>query len=139
MTEIVNGEVRSQDKPVQTKPIQLAHIRTKPYYIRKGKKKSRRYSRGNKAQQQSMRSQNRMFSRLTQAIADGVKMYEKRSDRSARKKKDGMLKDSGKNAAKAMSKVIRKSSKLPKDLMKVISPKASRKQSRKIGRIFMFR
>jgi hypothetical protein len=114
----------------------LTHIHTRPIYIRKGKKKRRRYSRGTKVWQQSALSGTKLMRRLTGAWSDGFRVYNKRADRSSRKKRDGFLKDMFKNSAKGLSKTIRVTSKTPKDFVKVVYPKAARRQGRRFFRAF---
>jgi hypothetical protein len=63
-------------------------------------------------------------------------VYNKRANRSSLKKRDGFLKDYYKNSAKGLSKTIRVTSKAPRDFVKVIYPKAARRQGRRFFRAF---
>jgi len=54
--------------------------------------------------------------RISQAVADGVEAYRRRSRRSARRRKDGALRDFARNIAAAQDKVVTRMAKLPRDL-----------------------
>lgn len=131
MTEIVSGGTSTQK--TSNGGIQSLAIRTKPIVIKTGKKK-RRYSRGLKGLQQRARKGNRAGSRLINAFADGFDFYRKKSDRSSRKKKDGMIKDFWKNSASGLGKTMRKSSKVPKEMVKVFKPRKAGRAIRAFSR-----
>ena len=90
--------------------------------VKKGKKK-RKYSKSLKNLQVNLRSGTRVSERLADAIASGLEKYKRRSDRSSRKSKDGMLKDIVKNSASGAEVMLRKSSRLPVLLAKSIRRK----------------
>src|SRR5258706_546208 len=82
----------------------------KPIVVKTKKKKKYKYSRGLKDLQVSGRKVNKASSRLVKAVAKGMTEYRKASDKSARKKRDGAIRDFGLNVAKGMGKGLRPSS-----------------------------
>ena len=59
--------------------------------------------------------------RISDAISKGINVWTERRDKSAGKKKDGALRDIGKNLNKAVRKTLRKSSKAPADVFDAIA------------------
>ena len=97
----------------------------------KSKKKKYRYSRGLKDLQRTGRSMTKVSSRLSRAVSKGVDTYRKSADKSARKKRDGAIRDFGLNAAKGLSKSLRASSRTPYDLARAINGPGTRKRIRR--------
>ena len=58
--------------------------------------------------------------RVTDAVAIGIDKYRKDSDKSARKRRDGAIKDFPKNLAKAAGKTVRKASWIGNDVAKAL-------------------
>src|SRR6266567_4085268 len=89
-----------------------------PLVVVKKKKKNKKikYSRGLKDLQKSGRSLTKISARLARANARGMETYLKASDNSARKKRDGAMRDFGVNAAKGLGKSLRLSSRVPVDI-----------------------
>jgi hypothetical protein len=119
---------------------------TKPIVIKAKKKKKYKYSRGLKDLQQSGRKMSRVSSRLVRAMSKGMDTYRKASDKSARKKRDGAMRDFGLNVAKGMSKSLRESSRTPFDIALALNGRTSRKMIRRqvratarLGRLFRVR
>lgn len=83
-----------------------------------GKKKKRKYTRGLKDLQRWERGGVRASNRLVDAVASGLTDYRKRSNRSARKKRDGAVRDALDNLGRAAGKTLRRSSKAPFDLLR---------------------
>jgi|SRR5579859_1753170 len=105
---------------------ELSHSRlmdsTQPIVIStKDKKKKRKYSRGLKEVQQNGRSLAKVSDDLARSLAKGVRTFRKASDKSARKKRDGAMKDLGLNLAKGLSKSLRASSAVPEDLARAMA------------------
>jgi hypothetical protein len=98
--------------------------------IKKGKKK-RRYSRGLGDLQKSARGFSKISTRAARSMFQGVDTLFKASDKSALKKRDGALRDLGKNLGKAASKALRVSSRIPADVGKVLSTGTSRRVVRR--------
>jgi hypothetical protein len=84
------------------------------------KRKKRKYSKERKDAQVSGRAMTRGMERIARALADGMSDYRERSDKSARKKRDGALKDGPDNWSKAMRKAMRRSRKADKDITKAM-------------------
>src|SRR6476661_3333750 len=64
---------------------------------KKGKRK-KKYSRGLKEPQREERRVSRAAERIAQAVVDGLSEYRDRRDKSARRKRDGAIKDAVRNA-----------------------------------------
>lgn len=99
-------------------------------------KKKRRYSKGLKGSQVTARKLTRAGGRLTRAFSSGISDFQKRSDRSSRRKRDGQLRDLVKNSSRSVSKVIRRASKVPVDLSKVIKTKTALRTVKRLARMF---
>lgn len=95
------------------------------------KKKKRKYSKGLKAVQRIERGMARSLDVLAEGFARTFSEYKKRSGRSARKKKDGALRDGLENWTKAMSKGLSVSSKAPYDFVKTVNSGRGTKQLRR--------
>jgi hypothetical protein len=114
--------------------------RVKPIYIRlKKKSRKRRYSKGFKGIQRTGRHLSKASSRMARATADGMSTFQKASDKSAAKKKDGAMRDLSVNLAKAMRKTLRKSSRFPVDVARAFdTPDARRSTRRQIRALSRF-
>lgn len=109
---------------------------TRPIVIKvKGKKNKRKYSKSLKDLQISLRNGTRVSERLADAIASGLEKYKRKSDKSARKSKDGMLKDIFRNSAMGTEVMLRKSSRVPVLLAKSIRRKTIARRIRAMGRL----
>lgn len=110
--------------------------RHRPIVVRVKKKgKKRKYSKGTKDFQVGLRRLTRVGDRLTSAIADGFREYRKRSDKSSRKRKDGVLRDALINSAWGASETLRRSNKVPVLLAKTVRGKQIRRSVRRVARI----
>jgi len=98
--------------------------------VKPGKKK-RKYSRGLKDLQQLQRTVSRTSTRVARAVAKGMATYRKRSNKSARKKRDGALRDFGVNFAAGLSKTMQILSAVPSDLAAGLNTKRTRKRLRR--------
>ena len=119
----------------------LLEGRNRPIVIRvkkKGKKK-RKHSRGLKDIQRTLRRSTKASDRLASAFSAGFGTFRSRSNKSSRRKKDGLLKDVYKNSAAGMSKSLRKSSSVPKILAKSVKGKTVRRRVRKLSRLMGWR
>ncbi len=117
-----NGQVTSAPQSLST---------MKPVVIQSKKKKKYRYSRGLKDLQKSNRSIAKVSSRLARSVSRGMDAYRKASDKSARKKRDGAIRDFNLNMAKGLSKTLRESSRVPYDLAQATNQQAARRQVRR--------
>ena len=105
----------------------LSQSDMKPIVIKTKKKKKFKYSRGLKDLQKSSRSTAKISSRLARSVSKGMDEYRKASDKSARKKRDGAIRDFGVNMAKGFSKSLRESSRMPYDLARAMDQRGSRR------------
>lgn len=96
--------------------------------LKKKKKRKKRYSRGLEEVQQMELHMTRAMHRAAQATGQGIRSYQKMSTKSARKKKDGAIKDFIPNVGTAMGHTLEKASPLPGDLAKIINTKQNRKR-----------
>jgi hypothetical protein len=85
------------------------------------KKKKKKYSRGLKEPQKLGEGLSRSAERLAQAVADGLSETRRRGNKSARKKRDGLIKDAVRNVGRGLEEAISKASKAPTDLTKRVS------------------
>ena len=102
-----------------------------PIVIKTKKNKKYKYSRGLRDLQKSGRSVSKVSSRLARSVSKGMDAYRKASDKSARKKRDGAIRDFGLNMAKGVSKTLRESSRAPFDLARAMSQRGSRRLIRR--------
>jgi len=124
----------TQPSPPTEPAIDLAG-RTRPIVVRIKGKKRRRYSRSLKGLQRSLSRFNKVGDRIGEAIAAGFSKYRKKSDKSARKKKDGLLRDSLENAAASLGTTLRKSSKIPVLVARSFRGRSRRRSVRNLSRM----
>jgi hypothetical protein len=112
---------------IRTRPLSLRGASSwgAPMVLKVGKKRKKRkkkYSRGLKGIQKSFFRASKGTYRLSSALSRGFKSWRQKSARSARRRRDGLFRDGFKNSAKAFGKVIRVTSKAPKDFVRAINP-----------------
>lgn len=95
----------------------------------KGRKK-KKYTRGSKDVQYLEEDASRAVNRLANSVADGIGKYRERRDNSARKKKDGALKDALRNTGRGLTKALDKAARAPSDLTR-------RATSKRISRVLI--
>lgn len=106
-----------------------------PIVINIKKKKKRRYSRGLGDLQRTGRGMNKVSASMARALYDGADKFRKASDKSARKKRDGALRDLGLNIGKAMSKSLSASSPIPVDIAQTLNTSSMRRSTRRQIRV----
>ncbi len=106
-----------------------------PLVLGKKKRKKRRYSSRFKVPGRAEFGVSKAAKRLANAVSDGLDTYVRRSNRSARKRKDGALKDLVKNSTRGAGKTLRKVTKVPRALSKALPARALRKTAR--GLLFL--
>ncbi len=104
---------------------------TRPIVVETKKKKKKKYSRGLKEMQVSSRKLTRVSDDLSRSVSKGIRAYRKASDKSAEKKRDGALRDLGVNVAKGLSKGLRSSSSIPRDVASALDTKGARRSRRR--------
>jgi hypothetical protein len=95
------------------------------------KRRKKRYSRGLRDLQITNRGMARASRRLVRAVARGMGTYLKESDKSARKKRDGALRDFGLNSADALGTGLRELSALPGDVANTLNTRGWRRSMRR--------
>ena len=85
--------------------------------------KKKKYSSGLKGVQKMERNMTKAQRRMAKAVLRGLDTWSKERDRSAYKHKDGAVRDSMKNAAKAAGKFVRVASHVPADMMSALPVK----------------
>jgi hypothetical protein len=101
------------------------------------KKGKRRYSRRLKTTQKLERGVSKAQRRLASAVLRGVDKWRSDRDRSARKRKDGAVRDAVKNAMRAVGKTLSVASKAPSDFVDVAKPKLrTRRVLKSMPRLF---
>ncbi len=98
------------------------------------KKKKKKYSRGMKDLQCLVEGAVQASARTTRAVSDGVTHVDKCSRRSARKRRDGAVRDGLEAWARGIGKTIEKSAGVPNDIAKPLN-KAVRRQLRALTRL----
>ncbi|MGA2377598.1 MAG: hypothetical protein ABSF72_18970 [Candidatus Sulfotelmatobacter sp.] len=103
--------------------------------LRGRKKKKRRYSAGLGTIQHLERGVTESLETVTKGVARVFSEYSERSDKSARKKRDGALRDGIENWTKALSKGMRIAGDAPYDFVKEITRGPGSKQVRDTVRL----
>src|SRR5262245_26223267 len=80
------------------------------------RRKKRKVSRDLGAVQEAERAASKAAHRVAHAVEKGVAAYREERDRSARKKRDGALRDLAANAAHGVAETLREAAKAPADL-----------------------
>ena len=101
-------------------------------------RKKRKTSRGLRDLQRAERRISKAAHRMSEAVAQGLATYRKKRDVSAAKKRDGALRDMPVNAAKGAGKALRKASRVPADLVRMVDPKTTRRLVRAGSRVILF-
>ena len=99
-------------------------------------KSKRRYSRSLEEIQVMEHRLTRSIHRAARAGEIGIASYRERSDQSARKKKDGAVRDFIPNSGYAMSRALEEASPLPYELAQTFDTKQNRKRLRRQLRAF---
>jgi hypothetical protein len=86
------------------------------YERRGGKGKKRKYSKGVKDPQKLEVDASRALSRIADAVADGVVEYRRERNKSARRKRDGAIKDAVRNIGRGLSEALDTGARAPSDL-----------------------
>lgn len=113
-TEQVPGTAGSR-RALLTAPIIIKLQKSK----KKGKKK-KKYSRGSKGLQRLVQGTADALSRSANSLSRGTKTFSKRSKKSSRKKRDGLVRDSLRNASRGVSKGLNELGKAPNEIAKRI-------------------
>lgn len=96
------------------------------------KAKKKRYSKNLKDLQKGRDRATKAAFKIVNAVAVGIDRYRSESDKSARKKKDGAIRDRLPNLAEAVGKAVRVGSKASGDIGKIWDSKKRRKRTKRI-------
>jgi hypothetical protein len=88
---------------------------------KKGKRKKRRYSSGLKEVQKAELGLVKASQRLSRAAERGLRTYRKRRDKSARKRKDGAIRDALENWSRGLGRAMRVGSDAPYDFAREVN------------------
>lgn len=121
--ELENTVQSTMPKTERTKPILLS--------LKKKKKARRRYSKGLEEIQRMERHLTRSTHRMARATEKGISYYQKLNRRSARKKRDGVIRDFVPNSGLAMSRAMREASPIPYDIARAMNTKQNRRRLRR--------
>jgi hypothetical protein len=117
-------------------------VLSEPVYYRTRKKKKgkgrKRYTKGTKPFQKLLFGAARAGYRTANAFAEGFDTFAKRSNRSSRKRKDGLIRDSLRNASRAFSDGAREAGKAPGQIAKQIGTNNVRRGFRVLFNPFAF-
>lgn len=130
------ASVRAEASGSQEETIAEITVDTEPaateVIIRKKKKKKnkKKYTRGLKSLQQLEQGYSRASRRLADGLSDGYDVYYKKRNKSARKRKDGALRDFPDNFSYAVSEGLRTASRAPYDFTRELNTKLLTRQIR---------
>lgn len=113
--------VDDQQRPERLKPIVLE-------LKKKKKKNKKRYTKGLEEVQRMEGHLTRSAQRMARATEKGITSYRKLSIKSAKKKKDGAIRDFIPNSGIAMSHSLREASQLPYDIAQAMDTPQNRKR-----------
>jgi hypothetical protein len=115
----------------------VAGVETAPRVLvveRQKKRGRKRYTRGSRDLQRLGYGLAKSSQRIADAVAEGVRTFAKRSDRSARKKRDGLLRDSLRNAARGLGEALSEASRAPEELARRVSTKKIWRRTPDLGK-----
>ena len=116
----------SQSKSATETPVEVSGDRAK-----------RKYSKGAKGILVLERAVSKSMEQISEGLTRTLQVYNKKSDKSSRKKRDGAFRDGLQNWAAAMSKGASTASEAPEILMKAVNKGPGGKSLRKIALSFV--
>ncbi|HYL05370.1 MAG TPA: hypothetical protein VE075_04990 [Thermoanaerobaculia bacterium] len=100
-----------QPKALLAAPIILERVKS-----RKRNRKKKKYSRGTKPFQRLLLGVSKAGFRTSNSLAKGLDTFVKRSNKSARKRRDGLVRDSLRNASRGAGKAFTEAGKAPEEI-----------------------
>ena len=97
------------------------------YRGRRNGRKKKRYTKGTGDWQRMEADLSKINKKVARAMAEGAATYDRERSSSARKKKDGAVKDFRRNLAEAISVTLDETTDVPKDIARMMDTKSSRK------------
>ena len=122
------------DTSEKTEPAPQATTPAAPAAVvvgKKKKKKKKKYSKNLKHPQQSAEALDKAAYRVSRAVERGLNQYRKQRSKSARKRRDGLLRDAPRNLAKGFGKTLELSNRVPFHVVRVFDTKQARKAVRR--------
>jgi len=107
-------EARKGEEPLLTTPIVIEPVK------RKNKKKKKKYTRGTKGIQRLALGVTDALYRSANSVAKAEKTVSKRSKKSSRKKRDGLVRDSLRNASRGIGDGFTELGKAPNEIARRI-------------------
>lgn len=89
----------------------------------RGKRKKKKYTRGTKGLQRLFLGATRAAYRTTNSVTKGLNTFVRRSKRSARKRKDGLIRDSLRNASRGFNSGVKEAGRAPGEVTRKIGRK----------------
>lgn len=135
------GQRYQQPSPPKAQPPkQVQYYLTEPLvvydYTKKKKKNRKKYSKGLKTIQRTEDGLTLAGRRLGDAVESGFRSYRKRRNKSARRRKDGPLRDMVRNTAGGVSQFFSVGSDIPYDVARKVNNRKFGKQVRDTVRFF---
>lgn len=127
MDEIVDGSNTTTVRPV----LGTLQEGRGPIVLERKSKKKRRKSKGLEDAQDLEAAVSRALRRAARAGAKGTSEYDRARRRSARKKRDGAIRDFVPNMGEALSEGLREASAIPADVADSLDTKATRRRVRR--------
>lgn len=127
------GAARATAEPepvVLHEPVVYDRLQVPIVYERKRSKGKKKYSRGLKDPQKLEVDASRAAHRIARAVADGFSEYRSERDKSARRKRNGAIKDAVRNTGRGLSEAIDTAARAPRDLTR-------RATTKRLSRLFM--
>lgn len=117
-TKPQDTQTKAQGTPTSATPEQaISAPHSGVIVMGKKKKKKKRYSRGLRTVQELEVASTKTVKRLTKALNKGLGAWDSARDKSAKKKRNGAVKDSLKNSSKGMRKLFVQSAHAPSDFL----------------------
>ncbi len=104
------------DRPTIRRPIVYKRRKS-------GGRRKKKYSRGLKDPQKAERGISRAAERLARAVTDGLSEYRKKTNRSARRKRDGAIRDAVRNVSRGLREGLSTAAKAPTDFSRNVTTK----------------
>src|ERR1700692_2416537 len=120
MAQATSTSKSTADSAPDTVTVPASAADSRPIVYEK-KKRKKKYSRGLKEPQRLGKGLARSAERLAQAVADGISETCRRGNNSARKKRDGAIKDAVRKVGRGLEAAISTAAKAPTDLTKRVS------------------
>lgn len=115
----------------KTNPESQEPVRPIVLTLKKKQKKKKRYSKGLEEVQLVERHLTRATHRMARGVEKGIAQYRLKSIKSAKKKKDGAIRDFIPNTGIAMTHAIKEVGPVPQDVARAINTKPMRKRVRR--------